>query len=229
MHTTQGLYPDADPLFAQTTNILDNYLGPGHPTLATVLNNRAMSLTAQVRAPAGYMYYPSGGKRIPRSHFRGPRGTRCTALSPNYIRFGRLDDVQGRFTEADPMLIRAIDIREKVQGPEHQDLASPLESRVELLRVQVSVVLRSAVSPTSRYSWSCYQKRCRKLSQFVGALLRPIHQRAQTRWLAEIPCLPCTNHLPFEWFSFDANVREGSVYRGGSTKYPSDRNQGEGH
>lgn len=65
-------------------------------------------------------------------------------MSPNYTHFWGLGDVQARFAEADPLLIRAIDMREKVQGPEHVDLASSLESRVELLRAQVSTASESS-------------------------------------------------------------------------------------
>ncbi|CAN0309588.1 unnamed protein product, partial [Ectocarpus fasciculatus] len=44
---------------------------------------------------------------------------------------------QGKYAEADPLCIRAIEIAEKTLGPDHQSLAAMLNSRAELMRVQV--------------------------------------------------------------------------------------------
>ena len=46
----QGKDEEADPLYARATEIWERALGPEHPNVATVLNNRARLLEKQVRA-----------------------------------------------------------------------------------------------------------------------------------------------------------------------------------
>lgn len=48
--------------------------------------------------------------------------------------------LQGKYVEADPLYLRAIEIGEKTLGPEHPDLATRLNNRAELLKAQVSAV-----------------------------------------------------------------------------------------
>ncbi|CAN0453882.1 unnamed protein product, partial [Ectocarpus fasciculatus] len=43
---------------------------------------------------------------------------------------------QGKYDEADPLYLRAIEIGEKTLGPDHPGLATWLNNRAELLRVQ---------------------------------------------------------------------------------------------
>ncbi|CAN0251232.1 unnamed protein product, partial [Ectocarpus sp. 4 AP-2014] len=43
---------------------------------------------------------------------------------------------QGKYTEADPLYLRAIEIRERVLGAEHPDLAISLGARGQLLNAQ---------------------------------------------------------------------------------------------
>ena len=45
--------------------------------------------------------------------------------------------IQGKLAEADPLNLRAIEIGEKVFGPEHSDLAVWLNNRARLLKAQV--------------------------------------------------------------------------------------------
>ena len=44
---------------------------------------------------------------------------------------------QGKFDEADPLYLRAIEIGEKTLGPEHPSLATTLNNRAGLLEQQV--------------------------------------------------------------------------------------------
>lgn len=44
---------------------------------------------------------------------------------------------QGKYAQAEPLLERAQTIREKVLGPEHEDVASIVNNRVLLLEQQV--------------------------------------------------------------------------------------------
>lgn len=49
----------------------------------------------------------------------------------------RLRGTQGKYAEAEPLYERSQAILEKVLGPEHPDVAKPLNDRVELLEKQV--------------------------------------------------------------------------------------------
>lgn len=44
----QGKFEDAGPLYLRAIDIAEKALGPDHPTLASMLNNRAAVLMAQV-------------------------------------------------------------------------------------------------------------------------------------------------------------------------------------
>lgn len=53
---------------------------------------------------------------------------------------------QGRYDEADPLYLRAIEIGERTLGPDHPDLAKWLNNRAGLLESQVRV---------NKLSWNC--------------------------------------------------------------------------
>lgn len=48
--------------------------------------------------------------------------------------------MQNEYEEAGPLYERSLDIRDTVQGPEHPDVATSLNNRVELLRRQVKTL-----------------------------------------------------------------------------------------
>ena len=45
--------------------------------------------------------------------------------------------LQGKYDEAEPLYVRATEIREKVLGPDHPDVATALMSRAGLMQAQV--------------------------------------------------------------------------------------------
>lgn len=47
--------------------------------------------------------------------------------------------LQGKYTEAEPILTRATEVMEKAFGPEHPAVASGINNRAILLRKQVAV------------------------------------------------------------------------------------------
>lgn len=55
---------------------------------------------------------------------------------------------QARFDEAEPLIKRSLDIREKVLGPEHPDVAVSVNTYAELLtsRVRMLAICLSVVS-----------------------------------------------------------------------------------
>lgn len=48
--------------------------------------------------------------------------------------------IQGKYAEAEPLYVRATEILEKALGPEHPNVATPLNNRAWLLRAQVRAV-----------------------------------------------------------------------------------------
>ena len=55
--------------------------------------------------------------------------------------------LQGKYTEADPLYVRAIEIREGVLGADHPDLAISLGTRGQLLKAQVRVIVPPILAP----------------------------------------------------------------------------------
>ena len=47
-------------------------------------------------------------------------------------------DVQGKYEEADVLLLRIIGIEEKALGPDHPDLSTSLNKRAQVLQAQVT-------------------------------------------------------------------------------------------
>lgn len=65
---------------------------------------------------------------------------------------------QGKYSEADPLYLRAIEIRERILGADHPDLAISLGTRGRLLCAQVCVyvpVLAPVVTPFFGYGAEC--------------------------------------------------------------------------
>lgn len=60
-------------------------------------------------------------------------------------------DTQGKYEEADPLHLRAIEIGEKTLDPNHPDLATCVHNRAELLKAQVGAV-RTSLPGVSRRS-----------------------------------------------------------------------------
>lgn len=54
---------------------------------------------------------------------------------------------QGMYAEADPLYLRAIEIREGVLGADHPDLAISLGTRAQLLEAQVCLFVPSILAP----------------------------------------------------------------------------------
>jgi CHAT domain-containing protein len=109
--------------------IRENALGPGHPAVATSLNNLAELYWAQARyADAEPL-------------FKRALVIRETALGPDHpdvaASLNNLASVyqdQGRYAEADPAFERALAIREKVLGPNHPETAIALNNLASLYR-----------------------------------------------------------------------------------------------
>lgn len=55
---------------------------------------------------------------------------------------------QGKYTEADPLYLRAIEVAEKMLGRDHPYLATSFNNRAELLRAQARVKRRFYLDAT---------------------------------------------------------------------------------
>ena len=140
------------------------------PEVATDLNNRALLLDAQVRAVTKFsensctidrrsqrkfrriilwwlfVAQQQGGGVVEaagESHqnFPGVFPRPPFALVDSFLTTpAPLLATQGKYEEADPLYLRAIEIGEKTLGPDHPDLATRLNNRAWLLKKQVRAV-----------------------------------------------------------------------------------------
>ncbi|CAN0589103.1 unnamed protein product, partial [Ectocarpus sp. 12 AP-2014] len=78
---------------------------------------------------------------------------------------------QGKYSEAEPLHVRAIAIGEKVLGPEHPDLAVWLNNRARLLRKCFSAISFSILK--LKYdSTTASRANTRRLSPFLSGVRR---------------------------------------------------------
>ncbi|CAB1104153.1 unnamed protein product [Ectocarpus sp. CCAP 1310/34] len=105
----EGKYAEADPLFLRAIDIRERTLDPDHHDLAVWLGNRAVLLANQ-----SFLAWKTVLKRFPIT-------------------------LQGKYAEADPLILRAMDIGKSPLGPDHPDLALWLGNRACLLGQQEAI------------------------------------------------------------------------------------------
>ncbi|CAB1106625.1 unnamed protein product [Ectocarpus sp. CCAP 1310/34] len=126
--------------------IKEKVLGPDHPSLATTLNNRAGLLEAQgkyveaeplyersqaIREKSVGPEHPDVAQSLDNRAAGFFHHTRMAFSNVTWtVRF------RGKYAEADPLYLRAIEIGEKMLGPDHPDLATRLNNRAWLLHSQ---------------------------------------------------------------------------------------------
>lgn len=116
----QGEYAEAEPLLERSQTIREKALGPEHPDVAQSFNNRATLLESQV-----------GSIRI---FLEVSQGRHCSIISSWWTADNTpLLAAQGKYSEADLLYLRAIEIGEKALGPDHPDLATWLSNRALVL------------------------------------------------------------------------------------------------
>ncbi|CAN0458451.1 unnamed protein product, partial [Scytosiphon promiscuus] len=112
LYTKQGFLDKASPLLEEIVSARERVLGHDHPDVASALNNRALLLKAQVRAVRNFREYSCGQEAV--------------------VLLWWLFDAQqqggGKYDEADPLYLRAIEIEEKTLGPDHPSVATSLNN-----------------------------------------------------------------------------------------------------
>ena len=109
----QGKYEKAGPLYGRSRAIRAKVLGPEHPAVAKALNNRARFWLLLL--PSCSVFYVNTEIRL----------------------YHAICCVQGKYAEADPLFVRAIEIGEKALGPDHPNVATMLSGRAGFLASQV--------------------------------------------------------------------------------------------
>jgi tetratricopeptide (TPR) repeat protein len=111
------------PMYEETLQVLEEKLGPEHPSVATTLNNLA----------ALYSYMGAYEKALPlyqraldiREKMLGPQHPSVATTLNN---LAALYSYMGAYEKALPLYQRALYIREKVLGPQHPDVANSLNN-----------------------------------------------------------------------------------------------------
>ena len=146
----QGRYGEAEPLLRRALEIREATLRSDHPDIVFTLNDLAGVLRAQGR------YYGEAEELLRRAmkireaavdpdHPDGatiPNVTTNLDTATSLHNLGKLFRDQGRYGEAEPLLRRALAIREQALGPDHPDTATSLNSLGVLLRAQRPTELR---------------------------------------------------------------------------------------
>ncbi|CAN0285455.1 unnamed protein product [Pylaiella littoralis] len=119
----QAKYKDADDLFVRVLRDLGATIGEGHPSYASVLNNRAGVLGIQGKFEEADPLYLEGieiGERT-----LGPNHPSLAVRLNN--RAGLLES-QGKYNEAEQLYERCIAIEEEALGREHPSLAATINN-----------------------------------------------------------------------------------------------------
>jgi tetratricopeptide (TPR) repeat protein len=111
----QGRYSEAAEVAEEALAVAEKTFGPGHPLVATSLNN------------LGELYRLQGS-------YTEAEALYMVATSLNNL--GELYRLQGSYTEAEALYKRALKIREKALGPDHPHVAASLNNLAVLYKAQ---------------------------------------------------------------------------------------------
>ncbi|CAN0314813.1 unnamed protein product [Ectocarpus sp. 6 AP-2014] len=124
----QGKHAEAEPLYERSQAIREEVLGPKHPDVAEVLNNRATLLKSQGKyGEAEPLYARSQAIR------EQVLGTHHPAVATALNNRAGLLSVLGQFAQAETLYASALEIWEKVLGPEHTNVATANNNRAAVL------------------------------------------------------------------------------------------------
>ena len=138
LHTIVGLvkretgqYQDALPHLRGALHIVEQILGPQHPSVATTLDNLAG------------LYHDQGKYEDAEPLYQRALAIREAALGPQHPaiattlnNLAELYHARGKYADAEPLHQRALAIREAALGPQHPDVATTLDNLAELYRAQ---------------------------------------------------------------------------------------------
>ena len=129
-YETNGDFKNAESLYLQSLNVINQTLGEEHPIGAFALINLAdLYIQMDDYLKAEPMYLRSLmiiNKALGPEHF-------FAALALNNI--AGMYKNMGEYTKAEMMYLRSLDIHEKSLGPQHPNVAIPLNNLAELYRL----------------------------------------------------------------------------------------------
>jgi CHAT domain-containing protein len=135
IHQLEGRPAAAQPLLERALEIYEKVLEPGHPMIATTLNNLGFQYQSMGRYEEAERYY----KRSLELHERV--GWPSPAEIANVLNnLGQVYKMMGRLSEAEPLLRRAIEMRRKGLGPEDPMVAHGLLLLAGLLELKLEFV-----------------------------------------------------------------------------------------
>jgi tetratricopeptide (TPR) repeat protein len=121
----------ARPLYKRALAIREKALRPGHPDVATSLNNLAEFYRAQGQYAQAEPLYKRSLAILEKT--LGPEHPHVAASLSG---LAEICCAQGNYVEAEPLYRRSLAIREKALGPDHLDVATSLNKLAELYCAQ---------------------------------------------------------------------------------------------
>ncbi|MDA0268483.1 MAG: CHAT domain-containing protein [Cyanobacteria bacterium] len=131
LYRVQGRYQDAEPLYLEAVDRMQNQLGDGDPLLATLFNNLAALYGSQGRYNEAEPLYLQS-LEIDREQL----GDRHPSVAASLNNLGWLYRNQGRYAEAEPLYLEALAIIREQLGDRHPNVAHSLNNLASVYRFQ---------------------------------------------------------------------------------------------
>lgn len=140
LYARQGRYAEAEPLLERTLDINERVLSQAHPQIIRALTNLGGFYYSQKKYAEAEPYYKRLLELAERALNKNPPGAtaQLNSLSLNYAALLQSLALtyfyQDKHAEAEPLYKQALDIRERILGKEHEDVATILVNYAALLR-----------------------------------------------------------------------------------------------
>ena len=123
LYKNQGRYPEAEPLYKQSLQMIKRLLGKQHPNVANSLNNLAGLYINQERYSEAEPLYQQS-LRIYKQNFGNEHPLVVNSLNNLAVLYTN----QERYKEAEPLFKESLEIRKRLLGKEHPDVAVSLNN-----------------------------------------------------------------------------------------------------
>jgi tetratricopeptide (TPR) repeat protein/transcriptional regulator with XRE-family HTH domain len=158
----QGKLAEAEPDFQRALQITEERLGPEHVLVARSLANLANLYHARGQHKDAEPLYERG-RRLYERHIEEERRAGRVLPRTQMISYARLlSDMaatimeSGRYAEAESLLHQAIATLEREVGPEHLDLAGPINNLAILLKEQGAYARAEPLYQRARHVWELH-------------------------------------------------------------------------
>jgi hypothetical protein len=131
LYHSQGRYSEAEAIYLQSLNIMEQQLGAEHPNVATILNNLSALYDVQ-----GHYNEATALSLRSLNILERQLGANHPSVANSLNNLAVIYANKGQFTKAESLLIKALELRKKVLGEEHPDTIKTQES---LVNVQANI------------------------------------------------------------------------------------------